>query len=317
MKKNKMSLFFCLGIYIAIAFGLVSSKANACDVPVFRYALERWPADQYRAIVVEVNPFSKTEKEALGKLRKDAQSKGLNLRLQTMKQEAFVKSEYSRKLSEKINTNTLIIFYPKSSRILKPVWKGGISPKVIDRISNCPNRVKLTQLILDGSSAVFLLLESGDSKKDKAANLLLKNTLKELNSKIKLPDKVIAAGAKRKAEDEINQLKSSVPFKIDLTLLSIPKPIQKKGEVEILRNCLLGLESDLNELQEDPMVFVIYGRGRALPPLIGKGINEKMINQIAFYITGACSCQVKTQNPGTDLLIQKDWDTAILGKEKK
>ena len=55
----------------------------------------------------------------------------------------------------------------------------------------------------------------------------------------------------------------------------------------------------------------------ALPPLIGKGINARMIDQIAGFVTGACSCQVKAQNPGTDLLIQKDWDAAVLGKGKK
>lgn len=315
--RKRIAVLIWISVYTVIAGRLLSSQAHACDVPVFRYALERWPTDPYRAVAVETVSFTKEEMAALIKLRKKILKEGLNLRLQTMKRDAFSKSEYADRFSSQINGNSLILFYPGSSGISQSIWHGRISSKAIDQLSNCDDRDKLTKTLLGGSSAVFLLLESGDSKKDNAARILLQTKLKELNSQIKLPAKVVAADAKESAAEEINKLKSAIPFKIDFTLLTLPKSKPNQATAEILRYCLLGLEADLKQLQTEPMVFVIYGRGRALTPLIGKGINAKMIDQIAYFVTGACSCQVKSQNPGTDLLIQQNWDVAVFGKEKK
>jgi hypothetical protein len=315
MYKQRISVLIWLSMCVIMGCGPLSSQAQACDVPVFRYALERWPADQYRAIAIETSPFTRAETKKLARLRKSIQSLGLNLRLQVMSPKAFSKSEYALSHPEPIRANTLMLFYPKSSRLSHPVWQGDISSKAVDQLSDCDMRRKLTNTILAGSSAVFLLLESGDAGKDGAARLLLQTTLDALAGQITLPSTVLAADTEETADDEINQLKSTVPFKIDFTILSLAQPTANGDSAEIFRHCLLGLESDLRELQEEPMVFTIYGRGRALPPLIGKGINARMISQIALFVTGACSCQVKGQNPGTDLLIQQDWDAAIMKKE--
>ena len=74
---------------------------------------------------------------------------------------------------------------------------------------------------------------------------------------------------------------------------------------------LLSMESDLKdeEFADKAMVFCVFGRGRALPPFIGKGINQDNLLNCVDFITGACSCTVKDQNPGMDLLIAKDWWT--------
>ena len=39
-------------IPLLAAFLLMLAPANACQVPVFRYALERWPADSYRLVAL-------------------------------------------------------------------------------------------------------------------------------------------------------------------------------------------------------------------------------------------------------------------------
>ena len=125
MCKKNIIILTRLSICIAIACGFAPSQTRACDVPVFRYALERWPADQYRAIAVEAAPFSKAEAAALASLRKRVRSEGLNLRLQAMEKADFLKSDYARDLPEQIDTNTLILFYPASAGLSQPVWQGG------------------------------------------------------------------------------------------------------------------------------------------------------------------------------------------------
>ena len=73
---------------------------------------------------------------------------------------------------------------------------------------------------------------------------------------------------------------------------------------------LLSVESDLRdaEFETQPMVFAIYGRGRAMPPYVGKGITTENLVECVAFLAGACSCMVKDQNPGVDLLTTWDWD---------
>jgi hypothetical protein len=56
------------------------------------------------------------------------------------------------------------------------------------------------------------------------------------------------------------------------------------------------------------MVFAVFGRGRAFPPYLGKGVTyDNMLDYFA-EVTGACSCTVKDQNPGIDLPMLNNWD---------
>ena len=50
---------------------------------------------------------------------------------------------------------------------------------------------------------------------------------------------------------------------------------------------------------------------RQLYALVGKGIAPHTIGAACSFIAGPCSCQVKGQNPGFDLLMSVDWDNAV------
>ena len=55
------------------------------------------------------------------------------------------------------------------------------------------------------------------------------------------------------------------------------------------------------------MVFPIFGRGRVLYALVGKGIRADNLGEAARFLIGSCSCQIKEQNPGVDLILSADW----------
>jgi hypothetical protein len=74
---------------------------------------------------------------------------------------------------------------------------------------------------------------------------------------------------------------------------------------------LMNVEPDLSEYRDKPMVFPIFGRGRARPPLIGKGINKDVINEECGFLIGACTCEQKGANLGHDLLLATDWEAEI------
>lgn len=56
-----------------------------------------------------------------------------------------------------------------------------------------------------------------------------------------------------------------------------------------------------------PIVIPVFGQGRALYALAGDGIKVETIDRAATFLIGKCSCEVKEQNPGVDLLLAADW----------
>jgi hypothetical protein len=75
---------------------------------------------------------------------------------------------------------------------------------------------------------------------------------------------------------------------------------------------LLKISTELVSSKQ-PMAFPIYGRGRVLPPLEGEGINADILRMACEFLTGSCSCEIKDQNPGIDLLLAANWEAAIQG----
>ncbi len=76
----------------------------------------------------------------------------------------------------------------------------------------------------------------------------------------------------------------------------------------VLVKMLLGSEPDLAETAA-PMAFPVFGRGRVLYALVGAGIKPDMIMKACSFIVGPCACEIKSENPGFDLLLTADWES--------
>ena len=77
-----------------------------------------------------------------------------------------------------------------------------------------------------------------------------------------------------------------------------------------LRALITGLRGEAAGDRE-AFVFPVFGRGRMLDPLTAAAFSEEKILQGCRYLCAACSCQVKSLNPGIDLLLAADWDAAL------
>jgi hypothetical protein len=84
---------------------------------------------------------------------------------------------------------------------------------------------------------------------------------------------------------------------------------KEQAFIDMLLDSEEGLRDE--EFQGQPMTFPIFGRGRALYAVIGEGINREVIFDVCRFLVGPCSCQVKNQNPGTDLLMAVNWEESI------
>ena len=142
--------------------------------------------------------------------------------------------------------------------------------------------------------------------------------IREATKELKLPEGVIVADDAQEAIekgqlfDQSNVLRSEIPLKLSFSQLRVSrKDAAEQAFLQMLLNC----EPDLGDYKDEPMVFPVFGRGRALEPLIGKGLSLDNVWDYCAYITGACSCEVKKQNPGVDLLTALDWDAATEGSQ--
>ncbi len=94
------------------------------------------------------------------------------------------------------------------------------------------------------------------------------------------------------------------PFKDIITVTELSR---KSVEESHFVSLLLNVENDLKNIPE-PMLFGIFGRFKALEPLLGKGITEENIKLMIDFLTADCSCLIKDDLPGTDILFTNNWD---------
>jgi hypothetical protein len=272
----------------------------ACSIPVFRYALERWPPDPYQAVVLHRGELTDSQKELAKELATAAERWHVNLAAHTVDLAASSEERWT-KLWEEAGRPTLpslLLLYPG---ITGSAWAGPLTEKSVTALHQSPARGELIDRLVAGQSAVWVLLESGNQSKDDAAAAFLEKRLAHLTNTLELP--TLAA-------EDIEGGLLSIPekeLKITFSLLRISRT---NALEDVFVSMLLGSEDDLRQLQE-PMVFPVFGRGRALYAIVGAGINEETVDEAGAFLTGSCSCQVKEQNPGVDLLLASDWDHRV------
>ncbi len=290
------------------AFSLVA-VALACNVPVFRFALERWRPDSYRITVLHRGPLGEAERELLRPLEELRNKTQANLDFRAIDilepantpiEAAITSSPLPAELISQVKDGKpwLVVQYPEYLRIEVPVWNGPLNREAIERLVDSPVRKELVRRLVEGQTAVWLLLESGDKDRDAAVADLLAEEIPGLERNLKLPELT---------SEPDDELLAKTPFKVAFSVLRVPRD----AELELaLAGMLIRCEPDLAD-RSDPMIYPVFGRGRAMLPLIGAGITAKNIQDSAEFLVGPCSCQVKELNPGFDLLLSADWNDLL------
>lgn len=296
----------CWIAVITMAFFVLSpSSAYACSTPVFRYAMERWPADYYEGVLIHKGPIADDDQASM--LLQDEKAEFLNLRLSKIDLELSPADPNSPGPAERIKSQlgievpetlpALVLWYPWNKGRAAPFWTGQFTPSTVKALIQSPKRQELAQRLTDGQTAVWIFIESGNADKDKAA-------LKLLNQQLETATKELKEMAPELAE-ELEMPGLSYEFSI--------LPVSRSDPRErMFLEMLLRSEPDLDEYTDEPIVFPTFGRGRALFALVGKGINAENLQEAIAFITGPCGCEVKMLNPGVDLLMAENWDASVM-----
>ncbi len=149
--------------------------------------------------------------------------------------------------------------------------------KELGNIAYSPMRNKIASELMAGKLCVMLYLKSGDKEKDGKGMEVLRKTI------------------------------AISPFNAIIPVIELDRSsVEEKHFVSMLLN----VESDLKNINE-PMLFGVFGRFRVLEPLLAKGISEENINLMIDFLTADCSCVIKDDLPGINILYGGTWDNPL------
>ncbi|MCH1497151.1 MAG: hypothetical protein L7U72_18155 [Rubripirellula sp.] len=284
----------------------------ACNVPVFRYALERWQSDNYELIILHRRDLTPKEQQKIAMIRQSTRASGaaLNLRVR----ECDLRAEVDRQLEVLTkgivaanDSPTACLLYSANSREVpdRIVTTMPLEDLDAEALLASPARQKIANQLLDGQSAVWIFVSSGDQVQDAEALRRLKDQIEWNKANLKLPEQDVLEA------DEFFDQENPIELKIDFSIVKVDRNDPRE---QFLIAMLMGSEADLVDLSNQPMAFPVIGRGRVLYALVGQGIYKDTIEMACKFVVGPCSCQVKDQNPGFDLLFDVDWDLKVGGK---
>jgi hypothetical protein len=275
---------------------LLPACVQACSTPVFRYALERWPADFYDGVLVHRGPIA--EDHPAAKLFEGETAEFLNLRLSRMDLNSAAEEDVKNLLGDKVPEKlpALVLWYPWQKGRAAPFWTGEFTPETVAVLIQSATREEVAKRLTEGQAGVWIFVESGDKAKDKAALELLKKELETVTKEL-----MEFAPPVEEADTP------GISFEFSTVSLSRTDPNERA-----LLSIIMHSEPDLDEYVKEPMAVPVFGRGRALYTLIGEGINADNIREAAAFLTGPCGCEIKMMNPGVDLLMAVNWDGAVM-----
>jgi hypothetical protein len=140
-----------------------------------------------------------------------------------------------------------------------------------------PLRNKIASELMSGKLCVMLYLKSGNKEKDEKGIQVIRQTI------------------------------AVSPFGEIIPVIELDRD---NDEEKHFISMLLNVESDLIDINE-PMLFGVFGRLRVLEPLLAKGISSENINLMIDFLTADCSCVIKDDLPGINILYVGTWDNPL------
>ena len=301
--------FLCCLLF---AFILVLSVRSviACKLPVFRYALERWSVDRYRLVALVSDPNQVSVREALETLE-ERRGGQWNAQIEIVNLNEMTEDQWW--LFEGLDDGAkdqLQVYFPTGKGEDRLGWSGELSTESVKLWSSSPIRDSLVMDLAKGVSAVWLLVEGDDAAVNDQLEKDLRATLERANRDIKIPEGVIAPDDAAQYFQENpgasmdDVLRCAVPLKVEFQMRRLSQTDKREAAtIAILRS--LGVN------EGEAWLVPVFGRGRMLDAIPAEPYPSDVILKACQYMVGECSCTVKAQNPGVDLLLNVDWQQKL------
>lgn len=310
MMKLQTPIPMRLPVWAAVAVGLlIPSLAIACSVPVFRYAIEHWRPDAYQVFVYHDEDLTSEQQATAQALTgRDAEAAGVNaeVRFIDLREENDPVDVRRYEAAGKGSLPQMVVNLPRGiAGGDVAVASGPWETEEVARLVRSPARTEVGERLVQGE-VVWVFIDGEDAEASDKAFKNLETSLAGLEETLELP------AIDQDDLDELSVDAEDLAIRFSTVRISREDPAEK-WFIEML----LSIEPDLRDedFAGQPMVVPVFGRGRALYALVGAGINNDMLKEAAEFLTGACQCTVKAENPGVDLLMPVRWDDYIVPTE--
>ncbi len=296
---------------INAAIIICSAVAAACNIPVFRFALERWKPDSCEVIVFHKGSMSADDEKTVGDLESASLAKEGDANLN------LIRCDLSNNTDQELNDLWQSVKEKTDSRLPMLVarslkgrgmtinhWHGSLQEAKTAGLIESPIRAELTKRLQSGDAIVWLVLKSTDHRKTAAVHELLEQQCHELPNRIELPEGIGLPGS---------ELYSEVPLLLQFSVLEMAADDPRE---QYLIRQLTGFQAEAFAAGE-PLIIPVFGRGRALEVIPSTQLNAELVHDLTEFLCGACSCQVKEQNPGFDVLLSTNWNAALFGEDSE
>ncbi len=255
-----------------------ASGACACTIPVFRYALDRWEADKFHLVL----PASAAQDTALQDVLRPLRANGkANMDITTSRDAAVTKAELRNS---------------RESRQL--VWSGTLDQASLAALLDSPARKKIVESILAGDSFIWVIADGG-SPQDAVEVERIEKRLRFLEQVAALPI--------QDPNDPDSQLGPGPPLRLKFTTLRLRRddPAEK-----VLLKMLAGPKGEFDPANTS-FAAPVFGKGRVLGAWPLTLLDDATLEEASMFLVGRCGCRIKNENPGWDLLLNVDWETAL------
>ena len=293
------------------------ASSVACNIPVFRYALERWQPDSCELILYHQGPLDPDQQKLLEQLKRQQTDRSndtpssltlSNLASQTPAHANLLHSIRSA-TNQDISEPYLVVRMKLGKGRVVNGWHGLLSDAIEVGIMDSPVRRELSKRLLSGHSVVWLVVHGNNKTNSPTktrdlnakARLALEASFLWLSTNLQLPEGIGLPGS---------ELHSEIPLLLKFSVLEIDRKDVKETFLIDLFSALQPEATDRGEA----LIVPVFGRGRALEVIPASVLTTPLIKDLTAFLSGACSCQVKEQNPGFDLLMSVDWNTKLFGK---
>lgn len=291
---------------MAVVNGATRHNASACNIPVFRYALERWSSDDLQLhLVLRESQLGKADRQTIEDLtREDNSSANLAATVWDLDGSAELPGFLTDLNLANKGEPWCLIRSTGGAEPPRVVWSSPLRQITSALIRTSPARETLAKMLVQGDSAVWVVIRGDDGKQADAVVQSLKTTLRKLEDETPLPDGIGLPGS---------ELYSEIPLMVSFPILEVDAhdPAERVF-LEHVRSFLPRSQSTSGE-QQPTLVVPVFGRGRALVALTADDVDPETTSDLTTFLSGACSCQVKRMNPGFDLLLDVDWKQQLFG----
>jgi hypothetical protein len=248
-----------------------------CTIPVFRYALDRWETDMFEMLLPKAVGQQQVVRDLLRPLRANGVA---NLQVRESEDTALA-------------VPTLLFPHRPDG-----VWSGALTAESLQAVLDSPARREIIRRTLQGDSLTWVVVDGGDAAAgEKVAHLVKRLAFLEQAAALPLQD----------PDDPDSQLGPGPPLmlKFGLMRLGLTDPAEQVTIKMLAGPSRAGIEPGTS------FAAVMFGRGRVLGAWPLEDLTDTVLEDASMFLIGRCSCRVKNENPGWDVLLNVDWSTEL------